>query len=140
MLCERDDVLPQLRLLPAPGSRPDLDREEAAAMSSEDNANTIENVSFTILGNSFNLRCRKEQKETLLSSIAVIQQKTSKMLRDNPTLTPQQTAILTALEIQSTLERLLKQNTPFQDQAFNLTRQTRERLLQAEQTLKNDRF
>lgn len=109
-------------------------------MSSEDNANTIENVSFTILGNSFNLRCRKEQKETLLSSIAVIQQKTSKMLRDNPTLTPQQTAILTALEIQSTLERLLKQNTPFQDQAFNLTRQTRERLLQAEQTLKNDRF
>lgn len=109
-------------------------------MSSGDNANTIENVSFTILGNSFNLRCRKEQKENLLSAIAVIQQKTSKMLRDNPTLTPQQTAILAALEIQSSLERLLNQNTPFQDQAFTLTRKTRDQLFQAEQILKNVRF
>ncbi|MBO6259105.1 MAG: cell division protein ZapA [Succinivibrio sp.] len=89
------------------------------------NANEIENISFSVFGESFTLRCRKDHKENLLAAISSIQSKTSKLLRDNPTLSPQQTAILTAIEIQSALQNYMHSNTPFESLAFESVRQTR---------------
>lgn len=83
-------------------------------------ADGIENVAFSVFGESFTLRCRKGQKESLLKAIANIQTKASKMLRDNPTLSPQQTAILIAIETESSLQNFINANTPFQTEASNL--------------------
>ena len=51
-----------------------------------------------------------------------VQERSSSMLRSNPTLSPQQTAILTAIDSESALRAYLGANTPFQDQAFSLVR------------------
>lgn len=92
---------------------------------SNQTASEIENISFSVFGESFTLRCRKDQKENLLAAISTIQSKTSKLLRDNPTLSPQQTAILTAIEIQSALQTYMHSNTPFESLAFESVHKTK---------------
>ncbi len=89
----------------------------------------IENLSFSIFGQSYTLKCKKEQKENLLEAINVVQTKTAKLLRDNPTLAPQQVAILTAIEIQSSLQNFTTTNTPFQKEAFDQVRKMKRSLL-----------
>ena len=82
----------------------------------------VEILSFSVFGQSYTLKCRKDQKENLLQAISVVQTKTAKLLRDNPTLGPQQVAILTAIEIQSALQNFANHNTPFQKKAFEQIR------------------
>ncbi|SPT68406.1 Uncharacterized protein conserved in bacteria [Anaerobiospirillum thomasii] len=75
------------------------------------------NISFTILGENFSVRCRKDQEEALESAIQKVQDLCAKILRDNPNLTPQQGAILCALEAQSKLMAIAQGHTPFAMQA-----------------------
>ncbi len=89
---------------------------------------SIQTVTFSIFGESFTLRCRKDQIEQLQNSIRSIQDKTSRMLRDNPTLTPQQAAILIAIETENALQGYMHTNTPFQDEAFEILKKVRDLL------------
>ena len=89
----------------------------------------IENLSFSIFGQSYTLKCKKDQQQNLLEAINVVQNKTAKLLRDNPTLSPQQVAILTAIEIQSSLLNFTNHNTPFQKEAFEHIRKMKRSLL-----------
>lgn len=88
--------------------------------------NEVVSVNFTILGNSFSLRVRRAQRENLLEAVKSVQERSSSMLRQNPTLSPQQTAILTAIDSESALRAYLGSNTPFQEQAFSLVRRIRQ--------------
>ena len=74
-------------------------------------------VSFSVLGESFNLRCPSEKKTILEASAKNLQAKISKMLRDNPSLSPFQVAILAALDSESNLLEYLDADTPFINQA-----------------------
>ena len=93
-------------------------------MNSEqnDDPNEVVTVNFTILGSAFSLKVRKSQRDNLLEAVKSVQERSSSMLRSNPTLSPQQTAILTAIDSESALRAYLGANTPFQDQAFSLVR------------------
>lgn len=84
--------------------------------------NEVVTVNFTILGNSFSLKVRRAQRENLLEAVESVKERSSSMLRQNPTLSPQQAAILTAIDSESALRAYLGSNTPFQDQAFTLVR------------------
>ena len=77
-------------------------------------------VTVSLLGESFTLRCHKSQADSLQRAVGKIQEITSKILRDNPSLTPQQAAIIAAIESQSQLQRYLDTSTPFQEQALQL--------------------
>ena len=81
--------------------------------------NTQDFVQCALFGESFNLRCAKEQKEKLQRAIASLQTKASSMMRDNPNLTPTQAAILIALDSESTLQEYLNK-TPFENEALKL--------------------
>jgi cell division protein ZapA (FtsZ GTPase activity inhibitor) len=74
-------------------------------------------VSCSILGENFNLRCSPEKKPILEASVKNLQSKISKMLRDNPSISPFQAAILTALDSESNLLEFLESDTPFINQA-----------------------
>lgn len=74
-------------------------------------------VSCSILGENFNLRCSSEKKAILEASVKNLQIKISKMLRDNPSISPFQAAILTALDSESNLLEFLETDTPFINQA-----------------------
>ena len=80
----------------------------------------IKIVTVSLLGESFNLRCHKSQADSLQRAVGKIQEITAKILRDNPSLTPQQASLLAAIESQSQLQRYLDTSTPFQEQALNL--------------------
>ncbi len=80
----------------------------------------IKTVTVSLLGESFTLRCHKSQADSLQRAVGKIQEITSKILRDNPSLTPQQAAIIAAIESQSQLQRYLDTSTPFQEQALQL--------------------
>ena len=60
----------------------------------------IKTVTVSLLGESFTLRCHKSQADSLQRAVGKIQEITSKILRDNPSLTPQQAAIIAAIESQ----------------------------------------
>ena len=77
-------------------------------------------VQCSLFGESFNLRCAKEQKENLQRAIASLQTKASSMMRDNPNLTPTQAAILIALDSESTLQGYLNDKSPVENEALNL--------------------
>ncbi|MBQ9273452.1 MAG: cell division protein ZapA [Succinivibrio sp.] len=80
-----------------------------------------ETVSFSMFGENFSVKVSsKERRESLLQAVTAVQNKTSRLLRDNPTLSPQQTAILTAIDIQNSLQEFLGGSTPFQAQASTL--------------------
>ncbi len=80
--------------------------------------NTSEDfVSCSILGENFNLRCTSEKKAILELSVRNLQTKISKILRDNPGLSPFQATILTALDTESNLQEFLGSETPFIKQA-----------------------
>ncbi len=82
--------------------------------------NTQDFVQCALFGESFNLRCAKEQKENLQRAIVSLQTKASSMMRDNPNLTPTQAAILIALDSESTLQEYLNNKTPFEKEALKL--------------------
>lgn len=82
--------------------------------------NTQDFVQCALFGESFNLRCAKEQKENLQKAIASLQTKASSMMRENPNLTPTQAAILIALDSESTLQGYLNDKTPFENEALKL--------------------
>lgn len=82
--------------------------------------NTQDFVQCALFGESFNLRCAKEQKEKLQRAIASLQTKASNMMRENPNLTPTQAAILIALDSESTLLGFLNDKTPFENEALKL--------------------
>lgn len=93
-------------------------------MAGEDKGdpNEVVTVNLTILGNSFSLRVRRAQRANLIEAVEAVKERSSSMLRQNPTLSPQQAAILTAIDSESALRAYLGANTPFQDQAFSLVR------------------
>gem|GEM_PF-709940 len=89
-------------------------------------------VSFSLFGENFTLSCRKDQKEALQKAIDAVIASTSRLLRDNPNLSPQQACILTAINTQSALQEFLGSDTPFQHQARKIISKTRECLLRAQ--------
>ena len=84
---------------------------------SNKNQNNAQNISFSILGDNFSLRCREDLKESLEEAVAQVQALSAKILRDNPNLKPQQAAILCALETQSKLIQIKSGATPFASKA-----------------------
>ncbi len=74
-------------------------------------------VSFSVLGENFNLRCTSEKTTILKAAAKNLQEKISKMLRDNPSISPFQVAILAALDSESNLLEYLDADTPFINQA-----------------------
>ena len=84
------------------------------------NYDEIKTVTVSLLGESFTLRCHKSQADSLQRAVGKIQEITARILRDNPSLTPQQAAIIAAIESQSQLQRYLDTSTPFQEQAMQL--------------------
>ena len=82
-----------------------------------DSSNENVTVTCTILGENFNLRCEKNQKLKLEQTIATLQEKAKELLRDSPTLTPTQAAILVALDTEHRLAKYLDNQTPFQKDA-----------------------
>mgnify|MGYP003377585397 CR=1 FL=1 len=70
------------------------------------NQDDIKTVTVSLLGESFALRCHKSQAASLQRAVGKTQEITAKILRDNPSLTPQQ--------------RYLDTSTPFQEQAMAL--------------------
>ena len=85
-----------------------------------DSSNENVTVTCTILGENFNLRCEKNQKLKLEQAIATLQEKAKELLRDSPTLTPTQAAILVALDTEHRLAKYLDNQTPFQKDANKL--------------------
>lgn len=85
-----------------------------------DSSNENVTVTCTILGENFNLRCEKNQKLKLEQAIATLQEKAKELLRDSPTLTPTQVAILVALDTEHRLAKYLDNQTPFQKDAKKL--------------------
>ena len=85
-----------------------------------DSSNENVTVTCTILGENFNLRCEKKQKLKLEQAIATLQEKAKELLRDSPTLTPTQAAILVALDTEHRLAKYLDNQTPFQKDAKKL--------------------
>ena len=89
-------------------------------------------VTCTLFGESFNLRCTKDNKSTLEQAIQQIQSKAASMLRDNPNLTPFQAAILVPLESQTSLIDYLNSETPFVNQATKLILKIKESVNRAD--------
>ena len=85
-----------------------------------DSSNENVTVTCTILGENFNLRCEKNQKLKLEQAIATLQEKAKELLRDSPTITPTQAAILVALDTEHRLAKYLDNQTPFQKDAKKL--------------------
>ena len=85
-----------------------------------DSSNENVTVTCTILGENFNLRCEKNQKLKLEQAIATLQEKAKELLRDSPTLTLTQAAILVALDTEHRLAKYLDNQTPFQKDAKKL--------------------
>ncbi len=82
-----------------------------------------EDLTFSLLGDSFTLRCRKEQKEELQQAVLNVQASTARILRDSPNISPQQAAILAAIDSQSRLQRYMGGSTPFQAEATKLVKE-----------------
>ena len=73
-----------------------------------------ENVTFSLFGITFTLRVTADKIKGLRESIASIQSKSLQMMRENPTLSPQQTAVLIALESENRLRDYLENSSPFE--------------------------
>lgn len=94
----------------------------------------LKEFTFSVLGDSFTLRCRPSQERELKNAVLSVQELAASILRNSPTITPQQAAVLTALECQTRLQRFMSGSTPFQDQAWRLTREIKEILSAAPKT------
>lgn len=70
-------------------------------------------IEFSILGESFVLSCKAQDEENLKKSINNIKEATAKILRANPNMSPQQAAILTALDSQNQLLTYKQHKSPF---------------------------
>lgn len=88
----------------------------------------IKTVTVSLLGENFTLRCHKSQAESLQRAVGKIQEITAKTLRNNPTLTPQQAAIIAAIESQTQLQQYLESSTPFQEEAQKLIHRIKQNL------------
>lgn len=75
--------------------------------------NELEVVTFSILGDSFTLKCTAEQKAILLESVDHVKNATANILRDNPNLNPKQAAILVAIEVQGKFSNYTNYSSPF---------------------------
>ena len=82
-----------------------------------DSSNENVTVTCTILGENFNLRCEKNQKLKLEQAIATLQEKAKELLRDSPTLSPTQAAILVALDTEHRLAKYLDDPSTAKDLA-----------------------
>lgn len=80
----------------------------------------LTSLTFSILGNKFTLRCTKQQENQLKAAIDQVQVISAEILRHTPNLSPQQAAILTAIESQKRLQRFLGSTSPFEREAKSL--------------------
>ena len=96
---------------------------------------TVENVSFSLFGANFTLSVPGSQTEALKNSVAAIQSKGSRLMRENPSLTPGQAALLIAIEAQSRLQNFLDNPTLFESEAHARIERARRSL---ERGLKGD--
>lgn len=80
----------------------------------------IKTVTVSLLGDSFTLRCHRSKSDSLQRAVIKVQELTARILRDNPSLTPQQAAIIAAIDSQSQLQCYLDTSTPFQEKAMQL--------------------
>ncbi len=97
----------------------------------------LEELTFSVLGDSFTLRCRKDQLPELKQAVLSVQEISGRILRDSPNISPQQAAILTAIDSQSRLQRYMGGSTPFQEEAARTVKEIRAILSQAEQKLEH---
>ncbi len=88
----------------------------------------LESVSFTIMGERFTLRTPATEAEHLRQSVKRVQEMSASYLRDSPHLSPQQAAILTAIEASSQLIELKERRSPLQKEASDLTASITRRL------------
>ncbi len=79
----------------------------------DDKDEALEIVTFSVLGENFNLRCPKNQKENLEKACSSLKEKSLKILKKSPGLTPTQAAVLLALDSESALLNFLMEDTPF---------------------------
>ncbi len=79
----------------------------------DDKNNDQEIVSFSVLGENFNLRCPKNQKENLEKACSSLKEKSLNIMKKSPGLTPTQAAVLLALDSESALVKYLMTDTPF---------------------------
>ena len=94
-------------------------------MAENQDPNAFESANFTIMGMAFSLRVRKKEYDSLMQSVKSLQERSSALLRSNPNLTPPQAAVLIALNVQTDLNEILSNNTPFQDKAFEIVHKSR---------------
>ncbi len=78
---------------------------------------TLDIVTCQILGEKFNLRCSKDKTKLLEDAVKQLQDKVSKMRKDNPGLSPLQASILTAIDAEKNLLEYIEAETPFINQA-----------------------
>ena len=104
----------------------------------ENDQDVLQTAAFTVMGMSFNLKVRKKEIPALQQAVKDVQERTSALLRSNPGLTPQQAAILVALNLQTDLNECLTTNTPFEDEAFRLIHKARKLLNDNVQNSKNE--
>ncbi|MCR5084133.1 MAG: cell division protein ZapA [Succinivibrionaceae bacterium] len=93
-------------------------------------AGDSEAVTFTLLGENFSLRCDPAERARLEAAVEQVRTMVARSLREHPGLSPQQTAILTAIECASRLQGFLGGSTAFID-AGNRIAQEMERSLAA---------
>ncbi len=72
------------------------------------------NVSFSLFGINFTLKVHEDKIDDLLKAIDSLRQKSSRILRENPNLSPTQASVLVALESEGKLLKYLSQATPFE--------------------------
>ncbi len=94
-------------------------------MADNQDPNAFESANFTIMGMAFSLKVRKNEIASLMQAVKDLQERSSSLLRANPNLTPAQAAVLIALNVQTDLNEILSNNTPFQDKAFEIVHKSR---------------
>ncbi len=94
-------------------------------MADDQDPNAFESANFTIMGMAFSLKVRKKEVASLMHAVKDLQERSRVLLRANPNLTPAQASILIALNVQTDLNEILSNNTPFQDSAFDLVHKAR---------------
>ncbi len=108
-------------------------------MADNQDPNAFESANFTIMGMAFSLKVRKKEVNSLMQAVRDLQERSSALLRSNPNLTPPQAAVLIALNVQTDLNEILSNNTPFQDRAFDLVHKSRRLLNQGLHGSGNDK-
>ncbi len=86
---------------------------------SDTNIKTL-TVTFSIVGEKISLRCSKDKVEQLKDAAEAVQHTIAKHLRDNPNMTPQVAALITAIDCQTKLLQFLGGSTTFTDKANDI--------------------